>query len=146
MTEVHEAVEQAVAHDALMLLAHSPSATAPAAPGLYLHLSGDRANRATHQDVGVGGAPRSKGRQAAAEHCLDLGRDRNRVKHRGLRHEAEGYVEKYEQAVYSVAHNVTGIDAMPRSAHMLRGEEAGERLLPPPMFNRWGEPRRFSRY
>ena len=78
--------------------------------------------------------------------CLDLGRDRNRVKHRGLRHEAERYVEKYEQAVYSVAYDVTGIDAMPRSAHMLRWEEAGERLIPPPMFNRWGEPRRFTRY
>jgi hypothetical protein len=62
--------------------------------------------------------------------CLDLGRDRNRVKHRGLRHEAERYVEKYEQTVYSVAHDVTGIDAMPRSAHMQRWEEAGERLLP----------------
>lgn len=78
--------------------------------------------------------------------CLDLGHDRNRVKHRGLRHEAERYVEKYEQPVYSVAHNVTGIDAVPRSAYMLRWEEAGERLLPPPMFNRWGEPRRFTRY
>ncbi|HEY3956912.1 MAG TPA: hypothetical protein VGM53_26375 [Streptosporangiaceae bacterium] len=44
--------------------------------------------------------------------CLDLGRDRNRVKHRGLRHEAERYVERYEQAVYSVAHDVTGIDAV----------------------------------
>jgi len=62
--------------------------------------------------------------------CLELGRDRNRVKHRGLRHEAERYVEKYEQVVYSVAHDVTGIDAMPRSAHMLRWEEAGERLSP----------------
>ena len=78
--------------------------------------------------------------------CLDLGRDRNRVKHRGLRHEAQRYVEKYEQVVYSVAYDVTGIDAMPRSAHMLRWEDAGERLLPPPMFDRCGEPRRFTRY
>ena len=59
--------------------------------------------------------------------CLDLGRDSNRVKHRGMSHEAERYVETYEQAVYSVAHGMTGIDAMPRSAHMLRSEEAGER-------------------
>ena len=34
--------------------------------------------------------------------CLDLGKDRNRVKHRGYRHEAERYVEKYEQMIYSV--------------------------------------------
>lgn len=78
--------------------------------------------------------------------CLGLGTDRNRVKHRGLRHEAERYVEKYEQCVYSVAHDVTGIDAMPRSAHMLRWEEAGGRLLPPPAFNRQGQPKRFARY
>jgi hypothetical protein len=78
--------------------------------------------------------------------CLGLGTDRNRVKHRGFRHEAERYVEKYEQCVYSVAHVLTGIDAMPRSAHMLRWEGAGEKLLPPPMFNRWGEPKRFTRY
>jgi hypothetical protein len=78
--------------------------------------------------------------------CLNLGTDRNRVKHRGLRHEAERYVEKYEQCVYSVAYNVTGIDAMPRSAHMLRWEEAGGRILPALMFNRWGEPKRFTRY
>lgn len=78
--------------------------------------------------------------------CLDLGTDRNRVKHRGLRHEAERYAEKYEEVVYLVAGNVTGIDVMPRSAHMHRWEEAGERLLPPPMFNRWGEPKRFTRY
>ena len=78
--------------------------------------------------------------------CLNLGTDRNRVKHRGLRHEAERYAEKYEQCVYSVAHSVTGIDAMPRSAHMLRWEEDGEQLRPPPMFNRWGEPKRLTRY
>ena len=78
--------------------------------------------------------------------CLDLGRDRNRVKHRGLRHEAERYAEKYEQCVYSTAEAVTGIDAMPRSAHMLRWEEAGERLIPPPMFDRYGEPKSFTRY
>jgi hypothetical protein len=45
-----------------------------------------------------------------------------------------------------MAYVVTGIDAMPRSAHMLRWEEAGQRLLPPPMFNKRGEPRRFTRY
>jgi hypothetical protein len=78
--------------------------------------------------------------------CLDLGTARNRVKHRGFRHEAERYVEMYEQCVYSVAYEVTGIDAMPRSAHMLRWEEAGERLLPPPMFDRHGNPKRFTRY
>jgi hypothetical protein len=78
--------------------------------------------------------------------CLNLGTDRNRVKHRGLRHEAERYVERYEQCVYSVAYDVTGIDAMPRSAHMLRWEAAGERLVSAPMFNRWGEPKRFTRY
>lgn len=78
--------------------------------------------------------------------CLDLGTDRNRVKHRGLRHEAERYVERYEQCVYSVAYEVTGIDAMPRSAHMLRWEQEGERILPPPMYDRWGEPKRFTRY
>ena len=77
---------------------------------------------------------------------LDLGRDRNRVNHRGLRHEAARYVEKYEEVVYYVAHDVTGIDAMPRSVHMLRWEETGGRPLPPPMFNRWGEQRRFTRY
>jgi hypothetical protein len=80
------------------------------------------------------------------QECLELGRDRNRVKHRGLRHEAERYAEKYEQCVYSTAEAVTGIDAMPRSAHMLRWEEAGERLLPPPMFDRYGEPKSFTRY
>lgn len=84
--------------------------------------------------------------ERSEQDCLDLGRDRNRVKHRGLRHEAARYVEKYEQVVYSVAHDVTGIDAMPRSVHMLRWEESGWRLLPPPMFNRWGEQRRFTRY
>lgn len=78
--------------------------------------------------------------------CLKLGTHRNRVKHRGLRHEAERYVEKYEQCVYSVARSVTGIDTTPRSAHMHRWEEAGERLVQAPMFNRWGEPRRFTRY
>jgi len=78
--------------------------------------------------------------------CLELGADRNRVKHRGLRHEAERYVEKYVQCIYSVSHDVTGIDAMPRSAHMLRWEEAGEQLQPEPMFDRWGEPKRFTRY
>ena len=78
--------------------------------------------------------------------CLDLGRDRNRVKHRGFRHEAERYVEQYEQCVYSVAYDITGIDAMPRSAHMLRWEEAGERLLPPRMFDRWGQQENFTRY
>jgi hypothetical protein len=78
--------------------------------------------------------------------CLHLGADRNRVKHRGLRHEGERYVEKYEQCVYSVAYNVTGIDPAPISAHMLRWENAGERLLPLPMFNRWGEPKHFTRH
>lgn len=80
------------------------------------------------------------------QECLNLGTDRNRVKHRGLRHEAERYVEKYEQAVYSVAYHVTGIDAMPRSAYMQRWANAGERVLPPPMFDRWGNPKRFTRY
>lgn len=80
------------------------------------------------------------------DECLALGADRNRVKHRGMRHEAERYAERYEQCVYSVAHDVTGIDAMPRSAHMLRWEDAGERLRPPPMFDRWGNERRFTRY
>jgi hypothetical protein len=78
--------------------------------------------------------------------CFDLGSDRNRVKHRGLRHEAERYVERYEQCVYSVAHAVTGVDAMPRSAHMVRWEEAGQRLLPPRMFDSWGSAKRFTRY
>jgi hypothetical protein len=78
--------------------------------------------------------------------CLGLGEDRNRVKHRGFRHESERYAEKCEQCVYSVAHDITGVDAMPRSAHMLRWEEAGEKLRPPPMYSRWGEPTRFTRY
>jgi hypothetical protein len=38
------------------------------------------------------------------------------VKHHGFRHEAKRYVEMYEQCVYSVAYDVTGMDAMPRSA------------------------------
>lgn len=80
------------------------------------------------------------------QECLDLGIHRNRVKHRGLRHEAERYAELHEQCVYSVAHAITGIDAMPRTAHMLRWEEAGERLLPLPMFDRWGEAKRLTRY
>lgn len=80
------------------------------------------------------------------QECKDLGTARNRVKHRGLRHEAERYAEQYEQCVYSVAHAVTGIDAMPRSAHMLRWEEAGEALRPAPMFDRWGDDKRFTRY
>jgi len=78
--------------------------------------------------------------------CLKLGRDRNRVKHRGMRHEAQRYAEQYEQCVYSVAHAVTGIDAMPRSAHMLRWEEAGQVLRPAPMFDRSGAEKRFTRY
>lgn len=78
--------------------------------------------------------------------CKQLGTDRNRVKHRGFRHEAERYVEQHLQLVYSVAGTVTGIDAMPRTAHMLRWEDAGQRLLPPPLFDRWGAPKRFSRY
>lgn len=78
--------------------------------------------------------------------CLDLGKARNRVKHKGLRHEAERYAQQYEQCVYSVTDAVTGIDAMPRSAHMLRWEEAGQLLRPAPMFDRWGEPKRFTRY
>jgi hypothetical protein len=52
----------------------------------------------------------------------------------------------YEQCGYSVAYDVTGIDAMPRRADMLRWEEAGERLLPRPMFDRYGNPKRFTRY
>lgn len=78
--------------------------------------------------------------------CLQLGTDRNRVKHRGLRHEAERYVEKYVQCVYSVAHAVTGVDAMPRSAHLVRWEDAGERLRSAPMTDRWGKPKHFTRY
>jgi hypothetical protein len=78
--------------------------------------------------------------------CLDLGVARNRVKHRGLRHEAERYVEKYEQCVYSVAYGVSGVDVAPRSAHMQRWEVSGERLIPPPMYDRYGAPRRFTRY
>ncbi len=78
--------------------------------------------------------------------CLQLGTDRNRVKHRGLRHEAERYVEKYVQCVYSVAHAVTGVDAMPRTAHLLRWEGAGERLSPASMTDRWGNPKRFIRH
>jgi hypothetical protein len=38
------------------------------------------------------------------------------------------------------------MEAMPCSAHMLRWEEAGERLLPPPMFDRYGNPKWFTRY
>lgn len=78
--------------------------------------------------------------------CLDLGTSRNRVKHRGYRHEAARYAEIYEQCVYSVAYEITGIDAMPRTAYMLRWEEAGEKVLPPPMFDRWGRPKIFTRY
>lgn len=56
------------------------------------------------------------------EDCLQLGRDRNRVKHRNQRHEAARYAEKYVQCVYSVVHAVTGIDVMPRTAYMNRWE------------------------
>jgi hypothetical protein len=84
--------------------------------------------------------------QRSEQDCLDLRTARNRVKHRGLRHEAERYVEMYEQCVYSVADEVTGIDAMPRSAYMIRWEEAGEKLLPPPTFDPHGNPKRFTRY
>jgi hypothetical protein len=78
--------------------------------------------------------------------CKALGTARNRVKHRGFRHEAERYVQEYVQCVYSTAYAVTGIDIMPRTIHMLRWEDAGERLLPPPMFDRWGEQKRLTRY
>jgi hypothetical protein len=80
------------------------------------------------------------------EACLALGTARNRVKHRGFRHEAGRHVEDYVQCVYSVSHVVTGVDATPRSAHMLRWEEAGERLHPARLYDRWGEPKRFTRY
>jgi len=79
--------------------------------------------------------------------CLDLGSDRNRVKHRGYRHEAERYAEKYKQMVYSVAHRVTGIDAMPRSAYMLRFDlDPTSVFRAPAMFDRNGDPKRFTRY
>lgn len=80
------------------------------------------------------------------EACLALGTARNRVKHRGFRHEAGRHVKDYVQCVYSVSHVVTGVDATPRSAHMLRWEEAGERLHPALLYDRWGEPKRFTRY
>lgn len=79
--------------------------------------------------------------------CLDLGRARNRVKHRGFRHEAARYAQMYTQMVYSVAYDVTGIDTMPRSAYMLRWElDAKRAIAQPPMFDRGGEPKRFTRY
>jgi hypothetical protein len=57
--------------------------------------------------------------------CLDLGRDRNRVKHRGLRHEAERYVEKYEQTVYSVAYGVTASTPCPGRRTCCAGRKPG---------------------
>lgn len=79
--------------------------------------------------------------------CLRLGTDRNRVKHRGFRHEAQRYVEMYEQVVYSVSHDLPGIDAMPRSAYMLGFDlDPTSILRTPPMFDRWGDPKRFTRY
>lgn len=79
--------------------------------------------------------------------CLDLGTKRNRVKHRGFRHEAERYAEQFIQTVYSAAYALTGIDAMPRTAYMARWETQGRRaVVESVMFNRWGEPKRFTRY
>lgn len=78
--------------------------------------------------------------------CLQLGESRNRVKHRGFRHEAQRYAEEDEQCVYSAAYDITGIDAMPRTVFALSWEEAGEKVVPTPMFDRWGSPKRFTRY
>lgn len=79
--------------------------------------------------------------------CLDLGIKRNRVKHRGFRHEAERYVEEFIQPVYSTAYAITGIDAMPRTAYMVRWEEQGRgAVVRSMMFDRWGEQKRFTRY
>lgn len=79
--------------------------------------------------------------------CLDLGIKRNRVKHRGFRHEAERYVEEFIQTVYSTAHAVTGIDAMPRTAYMARWEEQGRGAVAHSvMFDRWGGSKRYTRY
>ena len=79
--------------------------------------------------------------------CLNLGRDRNRVKHRGRRHEAARYAEQYEQTVYSVALALTGIDAMPRSAYMSHWEiDPAAARRPAPMFSRHGDAKRFTRY
>ena len=58
---------------------------------------------------------------------LGLGTARNRVKHRGFRHEAERYVEMYEQCVYSVAYDVTGMDAhAAQRPHAARGGAWGK--------------------
>ncbi|TGD30833.1 hypothetical protein EB835_10645 [Brevibacterium sp. S22] len=53
----------------------------------------------------------------------------------------ERYAEKFIQTVYSTAHAVTGIDAMPRTAYMVRREEQ-ERgaVVHSVMFDRWGRP------
>lgn len=49
--------------------------------------------------------------------------------------------------VYSVAHSLTGVDAMPRSAFMHRWEADPTSIFrAPPMFDRWGDPKRYKRY
>lgn len=79
--------------------------------------------------------------------CLTLGRNRNRVKHRGFRHEASRYVEESIQAVYSTAYALTGIDAMPRTAYMLRWEDGSRSaVVRSAMFDRWGNAKKFTRY
>jgi hypothetical protein len=81
------------------------------------------------------------------QECLDLGKHRNRVKHRNKRHEAERYAEQHVQCVYSVAYAVTGIDAMPRTVYMLRWEQdPTSAFRSSPVYDRYGRPRRFTRY
>jgi hypothetical protein len=76
-----------------------------------------------------------------------LGVARNRVKHRGKRHQAQRAAEDHEQAVYSAMHYLTGVVAMPRTPHMLAWESDPRTVLrQPPTFDRWGNPKKHTRY
>lgn len=79
------------------------------------------------------------------DQCLELGRKRNRVKHRGFRREAESYVDEFVMCIYEVTLATTGIDLMPRSVHMLMWEQVGG-LPRLEMYDRWGRIKRFTRY
>ncbi len=79
--------------------------------------------------------------------CKQLGRDRNRVKHRGYRHEAARYVEEHEETLRSAVRIMTGYTPNPRPPVMVRWEANPKSAFrQAPAYTRFGEARRFTRY
>jgi hypothetical protein len=79
----------------------SPADYLEAQHSLLVHLALDLADGASDQMSYPQLVRALRVPQRHEQDCLDLGTARNRVKHRGFRHEAERYVERYEQVVYS---------------------------------------------